>query len=319
MKNVVNLKSDLSSIRPTIDNTKIPLFSAEQYLEEDSCLGYYGPLGPYGPLGTLGPIGDNSWNPSYWISGFGSWTNWNTSSYGTLGPNGPLGINGPVSENQYYGEKNPGKKLFSTNDFARHSRGMGIFTSLGPIGPLGALSILGPLGPLGQLYQTNTNGEYLANGEVVRSVTVDFDGDGNKRNYRLFENYPEEYAKKMPNNDASFMVIGESSSFDDVDSYPFTSLSTQIVTILLVPEKQLDAFTLTISDTNGNVIAVSDLDTYINWVQIEIPAQTSLVAKVQCTYSGQMLTSSYRLIVTGSSEILSKTEITGDHISTWKN
>ncbi len=319
MKKVYDLDRDITSIVPAIDDNKIPYGDASDYLSNSSALGYYGPLGPYGPLATLGPIGDNSWNLSYWISGFGDWSNWADSQHGPLSSEGPLGQNGPVAENAYYGITDPGLTLFQTNDFARHSRAMGIWAPVGPLGPLGALGVLGPLGPIGAHgYAANSNGEYINNNQVARTYDIDFDGNGNTRTYELYEKYPENYAEAKADNDTSFMVEGTSSSYSDIDTYSFTSAVDQIVTIVVVPEKQLDDFDLTITDANENNIAVSNTGTFIDWVQIEVPAGTTLKAKIKCYYSGHYLSSTYRLYVTGSTKNINQNEITGNHISTWQ-
>ncbi len=54
-------------------------------------------------------------------------------SYGALGPEGPPGHKGPVADEQYYGEADPGKALFESNDFAprlTHVRLLGGATAL---------------------------------------------------------------------------------------------------------------------------------------------------------------------------------------------
>ena len=318
MKLVDDLGGDVSSVTPSIDDSKIPNGDADDYLASSSCLGYYGPLGPYGPLGTLGPIGSNTWNASYWIS-FMSWSSWWSDISGSLGSSGPLGEDGPVAPDQYYGVEDPGQTLFSTNDFARHSRALGVWAPLGPIGPLGALGPLGPLGPVGAHgYSTNSNGEYVDNGQVIRSITMWFDSAQTiQRTYELYEKYSESFAENKTDNDTSFMVEGTSSSYSDVDTYSFTSASNQVVTIVLVPEYQLDDFDLTITDSSNNTISVSNESVFIDWVQLKVPANTTIKAKVECYWSGHYLSSDYRLYVTGSTVNLNKTEIQGDHVSDW--
>ncbi len=316
MKEVYNLSYDVSSILPSIDDSKIPYGDADDYLGNDGPLGYYGPLGPYGPLATLGPIGDNTWNASYWMS---AWAYDDVT--GPLGPNGPLGEDGPVAGNQYYGIEDPGLTLFQTNDFAVHSRALGVWAPVGPIGPLGALGALGPLGPVGAHgYSDNTNGEYVDSNNVVkRNVTMWFDAaQTTQRTYELYEVYPEAFAEAKTDNDTSFMAEGHSSSYSDEDIYEFTSATHQVVTITLVPEKQLDDFDLVIRDENGNLVAYSDTTTFIDWVQLKVPSGTKLKAYVKCYYSGHTLASTYRLYVNGSTNYINKTEITGDHISTWQ-
>ena len=313
MKKVDDLNGNVSSISPAIDNNKIPYGTAADYLEDTSCLGYYGPMSAYGPLSTLGPIGSNAWNPSYWISAWMDWSNWSDDIQGPLGYSGPLGENGPLSE--YYSGS-----IFTTNDFARHSRALGVWTPLGPVGPMGALGALGPLGPVGSHgYTTNANGQYLSGTTVKRSVTMWYNAAQTiSRTYDLYENYTESFAKSMTNNDTSFMVHGVSSSYSDEDVYTFKSAVNQVVTIVVVNEKELDDFDLTILNSSNTVIATSDEGRYfVDWVQLKVPANTTIKAKVKLYWSGHYLSSSYRLYVTGSTQYANQTEITGNHIGNW--
>lgn len=304
------LGRDLASVAPTIEPAKVPGGSPESYLLSTSCLGRYGPLGAYGPLGILGPIGDSAWNPSYWISAIGDWSHWAEDLAdldGPLSEAGPLGPNGPVSETQYY--DNP---LYDENHFAKQLQGAGVWTVLGPIGPLGALGPLGPLGPVGAHgYARDSDGSYRSGDAVVRTVSVPFSGGA--REYELYEHYDELFARAMGDNDTSFMVSGRIGSYYESDSYAFTSSSTQLVTILVVPDKSLDNFDVTVLDGGGNEIATSNSYFFIDWVQVSVPAGTRLEARVHLASSLHYLSKTYRLFVTGSTPHLAQTDITGDH------
>src|SRR5205085_3993086 len=67
------LNGNLSSLTPPC-RTADAGHRCEDYLSTSSALGDYGPLGAYGPLASLGPLGNNTWNPSYWISATGDWS-----------------------------------------------------------------------------------------------------------------------------------------------------------------------------------------------------------------------------------------------------
>lgn len=318
---IIALDGDISGVTPTIDPSKVPGLTPEEYLDNDSCLGYYGPIGPYGPLGTLGPIGDDAWDLGYWISGTGTWGDHEDDITGPLGPDGPLGETGPVAYDQYFGLADPGMTLFATNDFAVHTRAFGLWSVLGPIGPLGALGPLGPLGPVGSHgCDTDTNGSYICGGTLERNITTWYDqAQTTQRTYGLYEHYTESYAKSMTDNDTSFMVSGEISISSETDVYEFTSAQNQVVTILLVPEKQLDDFDLEIVDQNDNVIATSNAYTYIDWIQLKVPAGTKLKARVWLAGSYHWLSSTYRLFVTGSTQYINKTNVAGSHVLQWHN
>ena len=305
----INSLNNLSSISPYINPVKVPGASPEIYLDKLSALGYLGPIGPYGPLGTLGLIaGNNTWNLSYWFDVLGTWSNWSNIISGSLGENGPLGPNGPISEENYYNSE-----LYEINHFAKHMQAGGVWSALGPIGPLGVLGPLGPLGPLGvHGYEDDYNGNYLDEYNIIiRSVEVPY--NESFRSYGLYEHYTESHAKSMDNNDTSFMVSGANNSYYSKDNYSFTSNEDQFVTIMLMPEKQLDDFDLSILDEFGNTLAKSDTSVFVDWIQIKVQKGTKLTAQVKLYYSGHYFSSSYRLFVTGSTQNINQTDITGNH------
>lgn len=304
---VENLSDDLSSVSPSVDDPT----DAEDYLDENSCLGYLGPIGPYGPLGTLGPVGSNSWNTSYWISAVGDWSDWADDMNdldGGLSESGPLGPDGPISSDAYWTD------LPAINDFAKQLQGGGVWSVLGPVGPLGALGPLGPLGPVGAHgYSTDYDGSYIDNSTEMRTADVAY--NGGTRTYELFENYTESYAKSKTDNDTSFMTEGYIAyPYSEVDSFTFTSNADQFVTIVLVPEYQLDDFDITVKDENGTVIATSNTYNFIDYVQIaDVADGTELTVEVELYDTFHTLTKDYRLIVTGSTGYINSTDITGDH------
>lgn len=318
---VMKLSGDVRTVLPRVSDARIPGGSAALYLSSLSALGHYGPLSAYGPLGTLGPIGRDVWNPSYWISAVGDWGEWSEDTFGPLGPDGPLGAGGPVAPAQYYGEADPGRALFASNDFAAQTRAMGLWSVLGPIGPLGALGPLGPLGPVGAHgLRVERSGDYTRDGAVVREIEVDFDGRGDLRRWPLFEDYTDEAAtQRRADNDTSFMVRGALASRKEADVYTIHSAHDQIVTILVVPEKELDDFDLAVATDDGRVriVANTGYET-MDWIQMEVPAGTALRVAVGMYWSGHFLSSTYRLIVVGSGPLLNRSNITGEHVGVWR-
>lgn len=302
---------DLSTVYP-------PLGTYASYLAPPSCLGYFGPIGPYGPLGSLGPLGTNTWNPSYWITGSGmDWSDWakNMSGEGgVLSTKGPLGESGPLSYHAYY-EVCP-----CINVFAHHLMNGGLFSVLGPLGPLGALGPLGPLGPLGAHgYPSNSNGDYYANktGQIVRTFDAPYSKEVT-RTFELFEFYTDEdYVKSLPNNDVSWVVKGDV-TIGSNDTYKFTSAKTQYVTIVLVPMKQLDLFSLTVTTSSSRqtprrIVAKNNLG-YVNWIIVKATPGTTFSATVALELSGHFFVKDYMLYVVGSSEYFPMTDILGNHI-----
>ncbi|KAJ4458239.1 hypothetical protein PAPYR_6058 [Paratrimastix pyriformis] len=301
---IQKLGGSLAGIKPAV---KTPA-GADAYLGVMSCLGYYGPLGPYGPLGLLGPIGTNVWNPSYWISAVGDWSTWSSKLAqlnGPLSEAGPLGPNGPLGQAYW-------STLPAINDFCKQLQAGGVWSALGPVGPLGALGPLGPLGPVGAHgFATDSNGRYVKGGVEQRSVSVSY--QGSTRTFPLYENYRAEYAQKKTDNDVSFMVEG-SMIYGDSHTYKFTAPTAQFVTVLLTPLAQADAFDLIISDAaTHKVIASSTETTFINHVVFPAPAGKQLVATVKLSFTGHFPPSMYRLYVTGSTEYIATTDISGKH------
>lgn len=281
-------------------------------------LGSFGPLGAYGPLGEMGPVGDNWWNPSTWVdSAYSSWgSEWDGKvDGGPLTEAGPLGEKGPLSDVYFDGA------LFENNEVAQHLRGLGAYNVLGPLGPLGPLGALGPLGPVGAHgFGTAEGGSYVDTGGVVqRTVDLWYDeAHTEKRTFELYEKYTEGYAKQMTDNDTSFMVEGRIAYAGggqyETDEFAFTSKSDQLVSVAVVPEKQLDDFDFEITDQKGNVLLKSDSDHLIDHAQLRVKEGTQLKVRVKLKDSGHWLGKTYRLYVTGSTEHFNKTMADGPHV-----
>ena len=290
---------DVSQVSPSASDLSA-------YLDQTSALGYLGPIGPYGPLGTLGPLGSNSWNPSYWISGFGNWDQFSQQVTGLGGPlseSGPLGSNGPLTTTQYY------QNMPCLGDFDAQMLAGGLFSVLGPIGPLG------PLGPLGATgYSTDSHGQFLdSSGTVQRTIDVPYDGSGTTRTFELFEIYTQSFAHSFKQLDTSFGVYATYST-KTTSTFTFTSAVAQAVTILVTPNYQLDAYSLTVKDGSGNTITTTSQTTFPPWVQIRVAAGAQLSVTVVNTYHGHLLGMDYRLWVVGSTNQFQDTDITGPQI-----
>jgi hypothetical protein len=343
---IEGLNRSLESVKPPVEELfpSDPL-RPEDYLKPMSCLGFYGPIGPWGPLGLLGPVGKASWNPSVYVSGSSAvaWSDWAeelADSRGALDVDGPLGSRGPLGRSYW-------EELPSINDFGKQLQAGGVWTVLGPVGPLGPLGPLGALGPIGAHgFSTDDLGNYLDDaGELVRTVDVPWDED-ETRTYELFEQYEEEYALSLSDNDTSFMVSGGTSNQDE---YQLVSSSAQFVTVAVVPESAsmflpqamgvlfaaasigydepvvapissltTDDFDLELLDESGKVVAASASRKFPDWIQMVVPKGKVLRARVSLhstwdTFGASRISGRYRLIVTGSTKHIGKTDIRGDH------
>lgn len=297
--------SNMSGIYPAVPA------SLSTYLGTGSALGYLGPISSFGPLGALGPLGTNMWNPSAWISGSLSWNSYFPTINGPLSANGPLGQNGPYTESAYYSGT-----IFSNNSFDANTRAFGLWSILGPIGPLGAVGPLGPLGPIGATGLTSlpATGQFVnASSQVVRSVNVPYNAT-TSRSFDVYENYAQSYATQMPDNDTSFMVVG-SLGLNSSNSYTINSSQNQIVTVLVVPNSTLMTNIMYVSlyNTTGKLIAQSNSNSYINYIEFTAPANASYVVKI--SQASTSLSSAYSLYVTGSYSYLNKYYIQGNYIT----
>ncbi|KAL4453889.1 hypothetical protein ABPG74_003772 [Tetrahymena malaccensis] len=317
-KNIYDLSYTSSSLISNVFFSSLNIQLSDVYLPlitPGGPLGYNGPLGPYGPLGTLGPVGSNTWNPSQLISGI-EWSNFSdqlTAQGGPLSQNGPLGHKGPLNNNLYNDEKSS----FYTNYFIQQLSGLGLFASLGPLGPLGALGLLGPLGPVGAHgFKVDKNGQYINQlGQVQKEIIVRYDDDSSRK-YELFEVYQSSFVKANSYVlDTSFMIEGSFGLFgSQKDQFIFTSNSDQFVTIILVPEKSLDSFKLSLFDIESNYIDSTGNSGLIEHFIIQMKKGQQLKIQVDLQISMQIFSKSYRLIVVGSTAYNNINKITGSHV-----
>lgn len=261
-------------------------YNWSQYLQAGSALGPLGPLGYTGPLSSVGPLwgGSFSWGSISWFpSNYSAWVGkyfWNGDplfgASSPYGPSGALGANGPLSEKALYrdmphlnetiGSANQ-EQSNDYNDFPHQLDPSGVWGILGPVGPLGALGPLGPLGRMGYgssglVSIDSTTGDMIANGQIKRTVEVQYDtaSPATYRQYELSELYPRaNLVSRQTNpssfvNDTSFSVDAVSPSCtlsyanSDNHTFYFKSKYDQFVSIVL---------------TNTNAYAELDFDVYI--------------------------------------------------------
>ncbi len=272
-------------------NADVRVVTAESLEKSEvstQAFGVYGPLGAYGPLGTLGPIGNQTWNPSVWLKMVGDWSdlsNLLTQLGGPLSANGPLGKNGSLGD-QY-------------SNFPAKYRAGGAWAVVGPAGPLGALGPLGPLGPLGAHgFSIDEYGHYRnQSGRLMKSVSADYDGS-RSREFFLFEVVDESSAKNSVN-DTSVLILGEVARVGGEETFQFESPENGYVTVLVVPEKQLDDFSFSLI-SNGLRIAESAARRFINFAHFRVSAGARFQVKVKLRDTDQFLSHTYRLIVLGA-------------------
>ena len=240
-----------------------------------------GPFGPVGPLSERGPVGERKWNPSYWLQKKAEEESWNympDADSDIFGNDGPLGDHGPLAKD--WGE--------------------GAYSVFGTTGPLGPLGLLGPLGAIGgarllkNVRGPDRLGEYRerSTGKIVRTLRVPFGAC--EREFDLFEFYHWDHARKLSREgalDTSFATDDTLELFDVEQVFRIKAPRTQIVTVMITPERgimrnvlgiyQKLNFDLEVSDVNGKLLASSIQLHHVNFVQIAVPSGTQLQIKVK--------------------------------------
>ena len=273
-------------------------------------------------------MGTNEWNPAHWISDCYAWDKWaDAMLYGPLSADGPLGESGPYTPQAYYNGQ-----VFYDNEFAPHTRAMGVWGVLGAIGPLGAVGALGALGPIGATgYVRNRNGQYV---DSANTIHTSYDVPYNTsftRSFDLYEQYNVSYALSSSSVGAAnpkVMSILNSSFFveDDccahrnhmndcipwgytIHNYTIESTVDQIITIVVVPiSLETNGWendnVMYLQLCNHDGIPIDGLNTfvsselYMNFIQFTAHANDQFI--VQVMPSVIALKGSYRLYVTGS-------------------
>ncbi len=262
---------DLSSIHPPIPRALWPVAIAlKDALSPDGVLGKNGALGP------RGVVGDDPMNPSFWMRLIGDWSGFSkalTELGGPMSGLGSLGADGPATPEAI-------EALKWMGPLAAQLAPGGLFTAVGGVGALGATSGLGAAGLVGgHGFATNDNGDFVdGEGEVVRHTDVEY--KGGSRRIQLTELYTEANLEGRASTDAAFMVRGTLPTGDDEDTFGFTSKHDQFVTLTVVPETN-DAYFLDLLDRDGNVVATSDLNDGINYIQLQTKAGEELSARVR--------------------------------------
>ncbi|AJI55549.1 hypothetical protein LA56_1526 [Francisella philomiragia] len=273
------------------------------------------PLSKYGLLGPTGPLGDSTHAlKKIDVISLFDYDKYYKSFYGAFSEEGPLGFVGPFTAESYYGDN-----FYQSDSLAPHLRGLGILGVLGILGPLGPTGLLGPLGPSGQHnLEVDKDGHYLdKNKAVIKSIEVPFDYT-ETRVFDLFELYSADYALQNMDLDTSFAVEGSLKDKAD-DDYVIHSDQNQIVTIAVIPKTRFSIFSISLfenktSYSKEKLIAKSDSQRFVNFIQFTAPKDTSYIVRIASPVGSDK----YLLSVTGSTEYLNKYNVKGAHIKSYK-
>lgn len=295
---------------------KLPI-TMSMYQNPMSCLGEYGPIGPYGPLSGISQLGFGQELPELNIDFYSDYLRemnrngkikpilqmiQDSEAEGALGTEGPLSSRGPLNK-EYW-------STFTNNsEFISELKPLGAFGVLGPAGPLGPLGPNGPLGPKGpHLLKSNDDGEYLISNEqdkkicaklekkICRAIYAAWD-ESEVRTYDLVEHYTLTQAKKMKNNDSSFVVTGRINQFDTTEKIQFQSAKDEVVTIHLTG--------LTASHTFPEAMGMLGLSVFTNF-NFPLTYATMNPFFPLTTYKHEELFDQFDLIVTATSKNGSK-------------
>jgi hypothetical protein len=101
------------------------------------------------------------------------------------------------------------------------------------------------------------------------------------RTYDLVEEYQPDYARALTDNDCSWMTHSAGLILiSDTEQYAFTSAEEQYVTILVVPQYQLDDFDLQVTIDGAQVITSANPgSSFVDWIQVKVRAGARLVAR----------------------------------------
>ncbi|WP_158812395.1 hypothetical protein [Streptomyces fulvoviolaceus] len=325
---VAALGGDFSSVEPFV--VELDRSWCASLHNADGPVGYFGPIGAWGPLSDLGPLGRDLPAAFNW-SDYASWL---TAWGGPMRDSGPLGSGGPLAAYnrpiQWFPPQPGGPHNFAPCGVQLKTGGTS--AALGPLGPLGPVGPLGPLGPRGgHLCPAGADGSYLCGAEEVPTRTYVAGGrEGQDRPYSLFEKYTKAFAQSLNDkvgdeaNDTSFMVTTtpqDDETAGGTDTYTFTSPETvrgvaqasQWLTVVVTPtgmrpdqwatRTEPADYRLTLRDENtGRVVATSDADDRVNWIQVRVPAGARLTAAVTLRDSRGLAHPGYNLTVTGSTD-----------------
>jgi hypothetical protein len=146
----------------------------------------------------------------------------------------------------------------------------------------------------------------------------------------------------MPDNDCSWMTHSSNLVlFGDAEEFSFTSREEQYVTILVVPQYQLDDFDLQVTVDGSTVITSENPgSSFVDWVQVKVRPGAQIVARTYTASPGPVLrfqransvtteaklslvvpfaywSHDYRLYVVGSTSAFTTTPVSGPHIITY--
>ncbi len=275
-------------------------------IEERSWLNPWGPLSrtkgvlsAYGPLGRLGPFGDDFWNATFAFRLMGNWQDLAealTQLEGPLSAAGPLFLTGTLAQSMASFMLPPGALTMLSPGGSLHVLGNG-----GALGPLGIAGALGPNGAHG--FERNERGDYLnKNNRVVKTLSVKL-ADGARR-FDLFELYRADAVRSTEVLDTSFALRGTLASRGERKQLAY-SKRRQWVSIVLVPEFELDGFAVKVRDERGNEFS-AESGALTSFVVLQVEGGTRLEISLSHQRTGHVLAHKpYRLIVTGSENLAS--------------
>jgi hypothetical protein len=226
----------------------------------------HGPNGASGNGMGLGPVGDEPWNPSELMRAIGGHRGDAEIGGRILGDGGPLG--------DRYADLDkiaPG--------LSEQLAPGGLFDALGPfsrLGPAGDTGFLGPVGGhgLGQ----DLHGNFVRGKKVVRSIALPV--GKKKQRFDLVEKYDAETAKKMKDNDASWMIRGGIPGADDAGHrFTFQVKKGQLVMLQVGSESLKDAFGIELIQ-NGKVVKRSSSTELLNSIRFQAASSGKLEVRV---------------------------------------
>jgi hypothetical protein len=235
-----------------------------------------GVLGSRGPLSSRGAVGFDPHNPSQVMKAVGGWRSASEMLSMFGGPGSELGSLGAFGPTAGWAKA----MLPFLGPLAAQLEAGKLFGVLGPDGVLGAKGPLGYLGTVGgHGFALDARGNFKSARGIERNTDVRY--LGSKRSLQLVELYRESDAAQVKKQDTSWIVDGRIEAGDpDGDTFRFHAKKGQLLTLAVVPERLGDTFAVDLYDRSGRLVARSDSDRFVNFIQMRAPKGGELFAKI---------------------------------------
>lgn len=272
-----------------------------------------GALGPAGPLGPRGPLGADAYCAA--LPGVTAAAEQLQAGgvFGALGPAGPLGPYGPLGplgpRGPYGAHLDPGTGTYVKDGVTVREVTAAVPWSATARGRYPLVEAY----PEGKAPRTGLDTSFTAAGSARPGAAERYRITSGRAQFVTVLVVPEGGFESLAGMLAGPLpALGHPANAGAVD-YP----DVLVWGSRLPPADRIaDTYRLTVGDATGRVIARSRTRGFAGWVQVRAPAAARLTVglTLETAWDGRTGPRGYRLVVTGGSEWLSATDISGDHV-----